>query len=106
MSDTRKGKHPHWATEASHSVESNQKRVSSRQLNGFAGHTEKTKQLMKQRASSRMKAVMDDLGEVYQSIADAHRKTGCNRAGIQRVLAGKYKKIKGKDRDFVFTYVQ
>lgn len=98
MSNTRKGKHPFWATEASRSEESRIKRGNS--IRGQKRSLE-TKLKMKQAVDIICKPIKDQHGKIYRSATDAAKELKLNRANIQMVLRGKRKQTGG----FTFKYV-
>ena len=103
MSQTRKGKEPHWATKASHTPESNKKRYETLLANGHYVWTEEKKEKARHSAKERAKQIVDQDNILYESIADAARKTDCHRACIQKILKGKAKKTKSKNgKTYVF----
>lgn len=106
MSKTRKGKHPKWATEASTSLEARQKRSESHKRLGSLVWTEKRKNKARLGASKRFKKIEDQNGNIYESITDAARITGCYRSAIQKVLKGEYKQVRNKLKEsFVFKQI-
>ncbi len=105
MSKTRKGKHPHWATEASRSEEARKKRSDSHKENGSIVWTEERRNNSRLGAKSRMKQIKDNYGDIYESLAEASRETGCHRVSIQRILKGEAKRAFGKEKkEYNFTY--
>lgn len=105
MSKTRKGKHPSWATEASRSEESKQRRSESHLALGNSGWTEERRENARKPAMIRAKKIKDQDGVIYNSLTEAALLTGCHRSAIQYVLSGKYKKTKNKDKkEFTFLH--
>lgn len=97
MSQTRKGKHPKWATEASTSLEARNKRSETfKKMNG-SQWTEERKENARKGAQYRAKSVIDNFGIKYSSIAEAARLTSCHNESIRLVVLGKQKKTKNKD---------
>ena len=106
MSNTRKGKHPSWATEASRSEESRKKRSESLLKIGSDKWTVESRNNARTGASKRMKQIVDQNGVTYESIASAARITGCSRSAIQQNLRGELKRTGNKDRVFfIFKHV-
>lgn len=98
MSKTRKGKHPHWATEASRSEESCRKRSESHKTNGSSVWTKERRENARLAASSRAKIIIDNYGNIYNGLSEASRETGCHRVSIQRILKGETKRAFNKDK--------
>ena len=107
MSQTRKGKHPRWATEASTSLEARTKRSESHKQLGSSVWTEERRFNAQIGAMKRAKPISDQNGIIYNSLADAARKTGCHRSAIQKVLKGEYKQASNKEKQsFVFKHIE
>jgi len=98
MSETRKGKHPHWATEASRSLEARAKRAESHRGKKAS---EKTIIKMKASANKLCKAIKDQNGKIYRSTGDAAKELNLSRGNICMILSGKRKST----GSFKFEYV-
>jgi group I intron endonuclease len=103
MSQTRKGKHPDWATQASTSEEARKKRSQSHLKLGSSVWTEERRNNAKKGAQERAIAVMDNFGIEYPSISEAARLTGCQNESVRLIVLRKQKKTKNKD-GIVYTF--
>jgi len=99
MSETRKGKHPHWATEASRSPEARAKRAESHRGQKTSAETIAK---MKETQGKRCKAIKDQNGKEYRSTGDAAKELELSRGNICMVLSGKRKTCGG----FTFKYIE
>lgn len=107
MSQTRKGKHPKWATEASTSLEARTKRSETyKNMNG-SQWTEDRRNNAKKGAQYRAITVTDNFGIEYPSISEAARLTECQNECVRLIVLGKQKKTKSKDGTiYTFKYSQ
>jgi group I intron endonuclease len=103
MSQTRKGKHPDWATQASTSEEARKKRSQSHLKLGSSVWTEERRNNAKKGAQERAIAVMDNFEIEYPSISEAARLTGCQNESVRLIVLRKQKKTKNKD-GIVYTF--
>ena len=85
------------ATAVSHNEMSNKKRIESIRRAGGFDWSEEKKEIARKAASGRMKRIQDQDGNIYESIIDASKRTGCQRSCIQCILRGKQKTTKDKD---------
>jgi group I intron endonuclease len=99
MSETRKGKHPHWATEASRSEEARAKRAESHR---GQKRSKETIARMKEVQGKRCRSIRDQNGKVYRSTGDAAKELNLSRGNICMVLSGQRRTTGG----FSFRYVK
>lgn len=91
MSATRKGKHPHWATEASRGEVSRARRAASH--TGKVRPDEVKAKIKEKLIAQRGKKIVDQNGVMYNSISDAAVRLNLSRANIQLQLRGLRKQV-------------